>query len=189
MTDITANIVLSFALAILFVGLILVIFSLWGRARQPAGNGNMQEKNTYLQAQLLEQKGIIDSLQRQASDQWRRLENQEAELEKLRAQNAQLEQKSLEQNALIRALQRQLGGWAQESAVASKRLRDTLTKALNEDELRQWAADMKIPFDSLSGKTLPVLIISMLDFLERYGRLSEGLAELHVARPDIKLDQ
>lgn len=190
MSSMTTNAVFVFALAILALGLSMAALSIWAARRRPLmSNGQLKVSNDQFIIEIAAQKAIVSSLQRQASDLWQRLELQETELAGLRAKSTETEQRSVEQNALIRALQRQLGGWAQDSNTASKRLRKTLTESLNEDELRQWAADLKIPFTSLRGETLPVLIISMLDFLERYGRMSEGLAELHATRPDIKMDQ
>ena len=138
-----------------------------------------------LQKQIDKHQSTIGMLQEQATSLWTQAMENKSEVAKLRAENVTLKLLTQQQAVTIQALQMQLTGLASGNRRTGRRLREVLTARLNEDELREWAADLNIPFDSLSGKTLPALIISMLDTLERYGRLEDGLSELQARRPDI----
>jgi predicted RNase H-like nuclease (RuvC/YqgF family) len=172
----------------LVVGLAALVFALsaWRRqASAPMSNGSLAKEVERLTTMSADQRVIINALQQQGSEQWTRISAQENQLSLLKLENAQLKRLNEDQSAINRALQRQLSGLATDSLRTSEKLRTLLTKKLNETDLRAWASDLKIPFESLEGGTLPLLIISMLDTLERYGRLDEGLRELRQSRPDI----
>jgi len=165
------------------ISVIAAAFGIYNAQRglMPSQRQAMQD----MDAQLAKHQRTIEMLQEQATTQWSQSMENKKELAQLRIENAKLKQLTGEQTVIISALQRQLAGLASGNRRTGKRLREVLTNRLNEEELRVWASDLNIPFDTLTGKTLPALIISMLDTLERYGRLDEGLQELRERRPDI----
>lgn len=168
------------------LGIVTLAFSIY-QAQRGIVPGQRDALND-MRAKLNEQEVIIHSLQRQSAEQWTRSIDQERKINELSVENGMLKKLTQEQAIIIQALQRSLGGLAQGNQRTGKRLREVLTKRLNETELKLWAADLDIPFDNLSGDSLPGLVLSMLDTLERYGRLEEGLAALRQRRPDIPLD-
>lgn len=154
--------------------------------RATRNGASKQTEINALTTQIAEHKTVINALQQQSSEQWMRLAGQDNQIAALKVKSSQLESLNAEQAAIIRALQRQLGGLASDSQLVSKKLRELLTTKLNEADVRTWASDLNIDFESLQGGTVPLLIISLLDTLKRYGRLAEGLAELRISRPDIE---
>jgi hypothetical protein len=128
---------------------------------------------------------LIDALQQQTSEQWVHSNAQDRKLAALELENTSLKQLTQNQAIVIANLQQQLWGLASGQRRTGKRLRETLLKKMNESDLRTWAADLEIPFDNLAGDNLPALMASMLETLNHYGRLEEGLAELRRQRPDI----
>lgn len=138
-----------------------------------------------MHAELSLQKGMVEQLQRQGYDNWRRLQEQETMLARLKIENETLRALTAEQATLITALQRQLTGLARVNVRTSKRLRDVLSKRMNASEIKQWAYDLDIPTESLTGDTIDALVISMLEYLERYGKLEQALEDLRNRRPDI----
>lgn len=174
-------------LAVLLVGTLVVVG--WLVAVRLARTPNTAEELERLRKQAAEHRMLLDALQRQSAEHWVHSNAQDRKLAALELENTHLKRLTDEQALIINALQRQLSGLASSQRSVGKRLRDTLLKKLNEDDLRAWAADLDIPFDNLSGDNLPALMLSMLHTLERYGRLEEGLQELQRRRPDIVLDQ
>jgi predicted RNase H-like nuclease (RuvC/YqgF family) len=165
----------------------IVVFG-WIIARKLATAPDQREAIRDMSAKIAEQTILINALQRQSAEQWTRITDQEKQLVEMRAENATLKRLTEDQNVIIRTLQRQLSGLATGNQRTGRRLREVLSKRLNVEELKMWSQDLGIPYENLSGETLPALIMSMLDTLERYGRLEEGLAELRRRRPDIELD-
>ena len=141
-----------------------------------------------MKKQIDQHQKTIGMLQDQATTQWAQSMENKTELAKLRVENAQQKQQILEQQVTIQVLQRQLAGLASGNRRTGKRLREVLKTRLNETELREWAQDLDppIPFESLAGETLPELVLSILDTLERYGRLDEALQILSSTRPDLR---
>jgi hypothetical protein len=168
------------------LGLLSLAFGIY-QAQKGAVPGQREELRD-MHAELALQKGIVESLQRQGYDNWRRIQETEVLLARLKSENEQLKALTTEQAILITALQRQLTGLARGNVRTGRKLRDILTKRLSAEEVKQWAFDLNVPVESLSGDTLPALVVSMLDYLERYGKLEEGLSELRRLRPDIPLE-
>lgn len=150
---------------------------------------NQRHALSDLQTQIDQHQRTIGMLQESATSLWTQAMENKSEVAKLRAENVTLKLLTQQQAVTIQALQMQLTGLASGNRRTGKRLREVLTAKLNKDELRAWASDLGIPFDSLTGDTTPALVISMLDTLERYGRLEDGLAELQARRPDIKWNE
>lgn len=173
-------------IAVILTGTIVVVG--WIVAQRLAHNPDQREAMRDLNTKIAEQAILIEALQRQGSEQWSRIMNQEKQLAELRAENAKLKLLTDDQNVIIRTLQRQLSGLTTGNQRSGKNLREVLTKRLNEDELRAWSSDLNITYANLKGETIAAKVMSMLDTLERYGRLEEGLAELRTLRPDIPLD-
>jgi len=174
------------AIVAIVFGAIALAFGVYQSQRGvPAGQRQALETMT---ERISEQTVVINALQRQVQAQWLHSDGQDKQLLELRARNLHLEQLTTDQAAIIVALQRQLAGLASGNRRTGKRLREVLASRLNETELREWASDLGISFESLEGANLRALVLSMLDTLERYGRLEEGLNELRRIRPDIPLD-
>jgi tRNA A37 threonylcarbamoyltransferase TsaD len=170
-------------LTVLFVGAIVIAG--WVVAARLARAPNDHEELLSLRKQAAEQRVLLEALQKQSAEQWIHSNAQDRKLAALELENTSLKQLTQNQAIIIANLQQQLWGLASGQRRTGKRLREMLLKKLNENDLRAWAADLNIPFDNLTGDNLPALMISMLDTLERYGRLEEGLAELRRQRPDI----
>jgi uncharacterized coiled-coil protein SlyX len=142
-----------------------------------------------METRIARQTGLIDSLNEQAARLWERIRAQDAEAVILRAENTDLKRKFAQQEAVIAGLSFQLQGWAADSLSTGKKLRGVLTDRLGEDDLRKWAFDMGIPYESLKGASQSALVIAMLETLERVGRLGEGLEVLRDIRPDLPLSR
>ncbi len=177
--------------SLLLVAVILtstIVIVGWIVTQRLANKPDQQEAIRDLNAKVTEQAILIEALQRQGVEQWTRITNQEKQLAELRTENAKLKLLTDDQNVIIRTLQRQLSGLTTGNQKSGRRLREVLSKRLNEDELKAWSSDLNIAYENLGGETLSAKIMAMLDTLERYGRLEEGLAELRTLRPDIPLD-
>jgi septal ring factor EnvC (AmiA/AmiB activator) len=184
----TANISGPWTVAIIAFVVAAIALAFGVYQAQKGVQPSQREQLSTLSSKLADQDVLIAALQRQSAEQWTRMMAQERQIADLSVENKAQRSRIAEQDALISALQRQLGGLAHGNARTGRRLRDVLTKKLNAEELKQWAFDLDIPFDSLSGESLPALVVSMLDYLERYGKLEEALSELRRRRPDIPLE-
>jgi len=166
------------------LGAITLGFAIY-QSQKGAVPGQREEMRD-MHAELTRQKVLVEALQRQAFENWSRIQTAETLLAKIQAENAQLKSLTNEQAILITALQRQLGGLARTGDKIGRRLRDVLTRRLTKEELASWAFEVGVPMENLSGETLPALVISMLDYLNRHELLEEGLAELRRLRPDLE---
>lgn len=168
----------------LIIGVITLAFAIY-QANKGSVAGTHDELRD-MHAEIALQKGIVDQLQRQGYDNWRRIQDQEMSLARLKLENERLKVQTTEQAALIAALQRQLGGLAHTGAKTGKRLRDILSKRLSKEELQAWAFEVGVPMENLSGETLPALVVSMLDYLDRHELFENALLELKRLRPDLE---
>ena len=161
------------------------------RAELQQIHAELTRQNLSINAELAIQKGIVETLQRQGYETWRKQKELEESHAKLKTENEQLKALTNEQAMLITALQRQLTGLARGNIRTGNKLRQILTEKMSEEELKAWAFDLNVPLEQITSNkmTLSALVIAVLKYLEQYGQLDEALYDLRRRRPDLALEE